>query len=96
MAKYAKYADLGAYMGAPNMVKWGVPEKILQMQFSIRRAGLRSIGPSSQKLGRIKSRLPGRTLPAWNSTLTDSFLDFLIDRQKPGCQTVMEQADCPY
>ena len=64
MAKYAKYAYLGAYMGAPNMVKWGVPEKILQMQFSIRRAGLRSIGPSSQKLGRIKSRLPGRTLPA--------------------------------
>ena len=25
-AKYAKYA----YLGAPNMVKWGVPEKILQ------------------------------------------------------------------
>ena len=30
MAKYAKYAYLGAYLGAPNMVKWGVPEKILQ------------------------------------------------------------------
>jgi len=25
-----KYAYLGAYLGAPNMVKWGVPEKILQ------------------------------------------------------------------
>ena len=31
MAKYAKYAYLGAYLGRPpNMVKWGVPEKILQ------------------------------------------------------------------
>ena len=30
MAKYAKYAYLGAYLGAPNIVKWGVPEKILQ------------------------------------------------------------------
>ena len=30
MAKYAKYAYLGAYLGAPNMVKWDVPEKILQ------------------------------------------------------------------
>ena len=29
-AKYAKYAYLGAYLGARNMVKWGVPEKILQ------------------------------------------------------------------
>ena len=27
--KYAKYAFLCAYLGAPNMVKWGVPEKIL-------------------------------------------------------------------
>ena len=26
----AKYAYLGAYFAAPNMVKWGVPEKILQ------------------------------------------------------------------
>ena len=26
----AKYAYLGAYFGVPNMVKWGVPEKILQ------------------------------------------------------------------
>ena len=33
MTKYAKYAYLGVYLGAPNMVKWGVPEKILQMQF---------------------------------------------------------------
>ena len=41
MAKYA-------YSGAPNMVKWGVPEKILQMW--LRRVVLRSIGPSSQKL----------------------------------------------
>ena len=38
-----------AFLGAPKMVKWGVPEKILQMQF--RRVVLRSIGPSSQKLG---------------------------------------------
>ena len=30
MAKYAKYAYLGAYLGRPKMVKWGVPEKILQ------------------------------------------------------------------
>ena len=30
MARYAKYAYLGAYLCAPNMVKWGVPEKILQ------------------------------------------------------------------
>ena len=31
--KYAKYGQIcifGAYLGAPNMVKWGVPEKILQ------------------------------------------------------------------
>ena len=26
----AKYAYLGTYLGAPNMVKWGVPEEILQ------------------------------------------------------------------
>ena len=25
-----KYAYLGAYLGTSNMVKWGVPEKILQ------------------------------------------------------------------
>ena len=30
MAKYAKYAYLGTYLGAQNMVKWGIPEKILQ------------------------------------------------------------------
>ena len=30
MDKYAKYAYLGAYLGARNMVKWGVLEKILQ------------------------------------------------------------------
>ena len=29
-AKYAKYGNWGAYLGAPNMVKWGIPEKILQ------------------------------------------------------------------
>ena len=28
--KYANYGIWGAYLGAPNMVKWGVPEKILQ------------------------------------------------------------------
>ena len=42
--KYAKYAYLGAYLGARNMVKWGVPAKILQ------KVVHRSIGPSSQKL----------------------------------------------
>ena len=26
----AEYAFFGAYLAAPNMVKWGVPEKILQ------------------------------------------------------------------
>ena len=30
MAKYAKYAYLGTYLGAQNMVEWGIPEKILQ------------------------------------------------------------------
>ena len=30
MAKYAKYAYLGAYLGTGSMVMWGVPEKILQ------------------------------------------------------------------
>ena len=30
MPNMAKYAYLGAYLGAPYMVKWGVPEKILQ------------------------------------------------------------------
>ena len=44
MPNMAKYA----YLGAPNMVKWGAAEKILQNAF--RRVGLRSIGPSSQKL----------------------------------------------
>ena len=28
-AKYAKYAKY-AYLGDPDMVKWGIPEKILQ------------------------------------------------------------------
>ena len=30
MSNMAKYEFLCAYMGALNMVKWGVPEKILQ------------------------------------------------------------------
>ena len=30
MPNMAKYAYLGAYLGAQNMVKWGIPEKILQ------------------------------------------------------------------
>ena len=30
MANYAKYACLGAKLGTPDIVKWGVPEKILQ------------------------------------------------------------------
>ena len=30
MPNMAKYAYLGAYLGAPHKVKWGVPEKILQ------------------------------------------------------------------
>ena len=41
----AYLAFLGAYSDKPNMVKWGVPEKILQNAVQIR-----SIGPSSQKL----------------------------------------------
>ena len=36
MAKYAKYAYLGAYLAAPNMVKWGVPVKILQNAVQMR------------------------------------------------------------
>ena len=28
MAKYGQICIFGAYLGAPNMVKWGVPEKI--------------------------------------------------------------------
>ena len=28
--KYARYDIGGAYLGVPNMFKWGVPEKILQ------------------------------------------------------------------
>ena len=39
-----------AYLGAPNMVKWGVPEKILQNAVQIRRVDLVSKGPSNQKL----------------------------------------------
>ena len=31
LAKYAKYVYLGAYLGARNMVKWGVPEKKMKM-----------------------------------------------------------------
>ena len=34
MAKYAYYA----YLGAPNMVKWGAPEKILQNAVQMRRS----------------------------------------------------------
>ena len=30
MAKYAKYGIWGPYLGVLNMVKWGVPRKILQ------------------------------------------------------------------
>ena len=45
MAKYAKYAYLSAYLGARDMVKWGVPEKILQNAVETRWS--RSIGPSS-------------------------------------------------
>ena len=47
MAKYAKNAYLGAYLGAQNIVKWGVPEKIMQNAVQTRW----SIGPTSQKLG---------------------------------------------
>ena len=38
----------GAYFGAPNMIKWGVPEKILQN--AVQTIDLMSIGPPSQKL----------------------------------------------
>ena len=30
MAKYGQICIFGAYLGALDMVKWGVPEKILQ------------------------------------------------------------------
>ena len=30
MAKYDQICIFDAYLGTPNMVKWGVPEKILQ------------------------------------------------------------------
>ena len=43
-----KYAYLGAYLGTSNMVKWGVPEKILQNAVQTRWSW--SIGLSSQKL----------------------------------------------
>ena len=48
-----------AYLGAQNMVKWGVPEKILQNAVQT-HIGLRSIGPSSQKLwpNQIFGRFP--------------------------------------
>ena len=39
-----------AYLGAPNVVKWGIPEKILQNTVQIRCVDLVSKGPSSQKL----------------------------------------------
>ena len=42
---------MGTYLSAPNVVKWGIPEKFMQKaavtQSSI---DLRSIGPPSQKL----------------------------------------------
>ena len=43
MAKFAKYAYLGAYLGAPNMVEWGVPEKILQNAVQTQCLGLKMI-----------------------------------------------------
>ena len=36
------------YLSAPNMIKWGILKRTCKMQF--RHVGLRSIGPSSQKL----------------------------------------------
>ena len=44
MANYAKYANY-AYLGDPDMVKWGIPEK---MQFKC--VELESIGPPSHML----------------------------------------------
>ena len=48
--KYARYDIGGAYLGVPNMITWGVPEKSCKMQF--RHVDLVSIGPLSQKLRR--------------------------------------------
>ena len=46
-----KLVYLGAYLNAPNMVKCGVPEKVLEMQF--RCVGLRSIGPPVKSYDQI-------------------------------------------
>ena len=46
--KYANYGIWGAYLGAPNMVKRGVPEKIVQN--AVLRVDFASMGPPSQKL----------------------------------------------
>ena len=35
-SSFAKYAYLGAYLSAPNMVKWGIPEEILQNAVQMR------------------------------------------------------------
>ena len=40
------------FLGAANMVKWGIPERTSKMQF--RSVGLRSIGPPDEKLGQIQ------------------------------------------
>ena len=48
VAQRPYFAYSGAYLSAPNMVEWGVPEKILQNAVETRWS--RSIGPSSQML----------------------------------------------
>ena len=62
MAKYGQICIFGAYLGAPNMVKWGVPEKILQNAVQ-RRWSFRSIGPFSQKLW--PNKLFGGSVGEW-------------------------------
>ena len=60
MAKYAKYAYLGAYLGARNMVKWGVPEKILQNAVQTRWSSVNIIKDPQSKVSfgpRIKNQL---------------------------------------
>ena len=47
--KYRIWSYLGVYLSAPKMIKWGIPEKILQNAVQMCWS-YRSIIPSSQKL----------------------------------------------
>ena len=49
----AKYAYLGAYLGARYMVKWGVPEKILQNAVQMRWSYLGQQDPPVKSYDKI-------------------------------------------